>query len=189
MNVSKPIVLILGMPGSGKTTIGRELSQLLGILHRSTGDVLRAGRASSNPPPNNDPATWFLEQELLRIEIESVRGLILDFSPVTKDGAGQMANMLREHEFRIRHVVYVKTRIGDAEGRYVSRGCRPGDATEDLRLLFKRRIVQEFWPYTLPMIRRATEQRILLILKNSGEESVLKKEVARVAGIIAAPGH
>jgi hypothetical protein len=154
------------------------------------GDVLRDGKASGQRPLfDTDPATWFLEQELYRIREDSRRGVILDFSPVTSDGAKQLTAMLHRQGFDICHVVYVKTTMRDAEVRYVSRGRRPGDASESPELLFRRRIAQEFWSFTLPMVRSAVLQGNLLILKNHADEAALRLEVIRVAGAIAATGR
>lgn len=178
-----PVILVLGMPGSGKTTVGRVLSKHLRMSHRSVGDILRSGRATGDcPPSGRDPATWFLEHELTGLGEEIAHGIILDFSPVSQDGVWQLHAMLHEKGSEIRGVVYVKTAMHIAEMRYCARGVRPGDASTSLKLLFEQRIAREFRPFTLPMIRVAHREGRLFVIDNSGggplqDESRLLKVV------------
>ncbi len=187
MSITKPVLLVLGMPGSGKTTISRALAEALGVPHRSVGDVLRTGRAMDQQPPSEeDPATWFLEQELQRIVKDTVRGIILDFSPVTHGGAELLTRMLERQGFNIRSVVYVKTTEQIAEDRYCARGHRSGDGEEDLRTLFARRIAQEFQPFTLPMIRDASEKDQLFTLENNADKAKLDEDIALLVNEVRA---
>ena len=185
MTAINPILLVLGMPGSGKTTVGNMLSQLLDAPHRSVGDVLRAGRNSGKRiPVGKDPATWFLEQELQRIMEKPARGVILDFSPVTHDGAGQLTMMLHEQGCAVHRVVYVKTTMKIAEARYRFRGQRLGDVSEDGKTLFAQRIAKEFWPFTVPMVRDASKRGYLLTLKNSADQTALTERVVHLVSTI-----
>lgn len=187
MTTTKPIVLVLGMPASGKTIAGCELAQCLQIPFRSTGDVLRAGRDSvMSPCCTGDPATEFLSLELLRTPQEFTKGLVLDFSPVAADGGQLLDEMLCRQGFRISWVVYVRANISDAEKRYAIRGKRPGDPMEDMRLFFKRRLSEEFRPFTIPIVRSAHKLQRLLILDNRVDDVWRQNEAKRVASIIVA---
>ena len=46
MNFNKPIVLI-GMPGVGKTTTGKNLSRMLNVKHIDTDDVIESEQKNS----------------------------------------------------------------------------------------------------------------------------------------------
>lgn len=186
MTVDRAVLLILGMPGSGKTFVGRAISHLLNIPHRSVGDVLRAGRNSGlSPPIDQDPATWFMKQELERLGGDSDRGVILDFSPVTHDGARQLTEMLHDQGFHIHRVVYVRTAPKTAQRRLRSRGWRSGDTTGDIELLFQQRVAQEFRPFTIPMIRDAAKRGQLSTLENSVGEAAFRKRIVSLADEIA----
>jgi len=185
MTTAKPVVLVLGMPASGKTTAGCELAQCLQVPFRSMGDVLRTGRDSGTIPCCKvDPATEMLSLELLRTPEEFVKGFVLDFSPVTTDGGERLKEMLQKRGFSIGWVVYVRASLSDVEKRYVCRGKRPGDPIENIRLFFKRRITEEFRPFTLPMVRSAHKLQKLLILDNCADDVWRKDEAKRVASII-----
>ncbi len=187
MVILKPVILVLGMPGSGKTTAGNELANHLKIPFRSMGNVLRAGRDSGiQYCYSNDPATSFLSAELQHLPNEFVNGLVLDFSPVTINGSEQLEEMFQKLKFNITWVIYIRINIEMAEKRCVSRGKRPGDPTEDMNTFFKNRILKEFWPFTIPMIRKACLTRKLLILDNRFDLNHLKDEVERVANVIQA---
>lgn len=187
MSIVKSVVLVLGMPASGKTTAGRELARYLRVPFRSVGNVLRAGRDSGVLPCcMADPATSFLSLELLRTPNEFMKGLVLDFSPVTADGGKLLNEMLHKHGFSINWVVYVQISFSEAENRYAGRGKRPGDTMEDMRLFFKRRLLEEFRPFTLPMVRSAYKLKKLLILDNRADDVWRRNEAKRVASIIVA---
>lgn len=178
---------MLGIPGSGKTTAGAKLAEHLSMPFRSMGDVLRAGRArNALPIDTTDPATDYLLLELLRAPAEFTEGFVLDFSPVQSDGGDRLVEMLREQGFGIIQVVYVQVMPRIAEERYVQRGQRPGDPTDDIRAFFRKRIVEEFWPFTLPLVRRAHKAQQLLVLNNAKDESLCIKESERAAYKITA---
>ena len=46
---SGPVILLMGPPGAGKSTLGKSLANHIGIPHISTGDVLRSIKIPDNP--------------------------------------------------------------------------------------------------------------------------------------------
>lgn len=175
------------MPGSGKSVAGSELATCLQIPFLSTGDVLRAGRASGDLPTDwYDPASELLSREVLRTPIKFSRGIVLDFSPVTVDGFAILDTMLRKLGFVIAWVVYVQANSRLAENRYVGRGKRQNDPMEDMRVFFRHRLAEEFKPFTLPIVRSAYRMQNLIILNNRTDTESLKSEAKRVASVILA---
>ncbi len=87
--------------------------------------------------------------------------------------------------FDIVFTVYIKVGLGIARQRYKLRGFRHGDPTTDMELLFNQRITEEFWPYTVPMVRNAFRTGGLLVVNNTNRESRLN-DLKNVAGEINA---
>ncbi|MEI7741121.1 MAG: AAA family ATPase [bacterium] len=180
----KPVILVLGMPGSGKTTVGREIAEYLRIPFLSMGDVLRAGRLSGVLPETHDLATAFLELELLRLPGKYLGGLVLDFSPVHQSGNMWLEEMLGILGFKVSVVIYIRVKTSEAERRYISRGKRPGDSTNNMSQLFRQRVKNEFRPFSLPLIRKADKLRKLVVLNNCSDEMQRNEGVAAMGRII-----
>lgn len=177
----KPIILVLGMPGSGKTMIGQELAKHLLLPFRSVGDILREGKRLG-VLPRTDPAIELLSLTLQRTPELFSRGLVLDYSPVTTDGEEHLNELLHRQSFVISFVIYVRTRLRDAENRFIKRGQRVDDpGTEQF---FRQRIVEQFWPFTLSMVRQAYKRQNLLILDNRQEGVCYKNECQRILKLI-----
>ena len=186
MSSPKHTILILGMPASGKTTCGELLATQLGIPHRSVGDQLRAGRESRPTVSTiDDPATTYLEAELQRTPDKFVQGLIVDFSPVHADGIGNMTKALGSLGFQIDVVVYIRSTIAESRAGFLKRGSRAGDPDIDMDAFFHNRIRSEFWPFTLPLVRKAHLHRRLIVLRARGSEHELMTGVAQIASVLA----
>jgi len=103
------IVVFLGPPGSGKGTQAKKLSQELGLLHISTGDLLR--EAVKNQTPLGLKAREYMERgelvpdSIMISLIEEVMpeegGFILDGFPRTVPQALALEEMLRAYNKQV----------------------------------------------------------------------------------------
>jgi adenylate kinase len=91
-------IVLLGAPGSGKGSIGRDLAGVLGIPHVSSGQLLRATIAGGDPygiGPRLADGGFAPDELVARIVGEQLGdGFILDGYPRTAKQAGELDELL-----------------------------------------------------------------------------------------------
>jgi adenylate kinase len=108
-------LILLGPPGAGKGTQAKRLEEAYGLVQLSTGDMLRAERASGSPLGRRVQAIMDAGQlvsddvmiDLIarRIDGPASQGFILDGFPRTVPQAEALDRMLAEKRLRIDHVI------------------------------------------------------------------------------------
>jgi adenylate kinase len=117
-------LIFLGPPGSGKGTQAVRLAQAKGLLHLSTGDVLRAAVSKGTPLGRkaegymsrgelvpDDLMIGLIEERLASGALNG--GFILDGFPRTVPQAVSLDEMFRRHDIRLDKAVLIQ--VGDAE--------------------------------------------------------------------------
>ena len=143
-------IVMLGKPGSGKGTVGKMLSNLLGIVHISSGELFRsyvkkAGEigkeidsyiSKGNLVPD-ELAIKLVEKRLL--EPDCKNGVILDGFPRTVEQAKQFDEFLKEQNSKIDIAVELKLSDQDIIDRISKRRVCPNlECREVYNLEFKR---------------------------------------------------
>ena len=142
-------IVMLGKPGSGKGTVGKMLSESLGIVHISSGELFRSyvkktgeiGRkidsyiSKGNLVPD-ELAIKLVEKRLL--EPDCKNGVILDGFPRTVEQAKQFDEFLKERNSKIDIAVELKLSDQDIINRISKRRvCENIECREVYNLEFK----------------------------------------------------
>jgi len=106
-----PLVVVMGYPGSGKTSIGNGLSAALGIPHIAKGEVLRAMKARGLAHLDTvmeDYAAQMISRHIGENNIDVSRGLIIDWNPRMKKEEKELSQaFLDEHNLYLTAVIHV----------------------------------------------------------------------------------
>ncbi|MFR0822537.1 MAG: adenylate kinase family protein [Clostridia bacterium] len=143
-------IVMLGKPGSGKGTVGKMLSDSLGIIHISSGELFRsyikkAGEigeeiesyVSKGQLVPDELAIQLVEKRLL--EPDCKNGVILDGFPRTVAQAQALDKFLVEHHQKINIAVELDLTDKDIIDRIVKRRvCSNKDCREVYNLEFKK---------------------------------------------------
>jgi shikimate kinase len=155
-----PKAVLIGLPGSGKSTIGRRLAKSLGVALLDTDAAIEqtTGRTIADIFSNDG------EKEFRRIEEEVVRGALESHDGVLSLGGGAITSPGVREALSGHTVIYLE--ISAAEGARRTGGgttVRPllagGDRAEKFRALMSQRV---------PLYRRAATIRVNTNRRNPG---------------------
>jgi shikimate kinase len=136
--MSGPVVVLVGVPGAGKTTVGRALAERLGVGFRDTdADVeQRAGR------PIPDIFVQSGEPEFRRLESAAVARALAEHDGVLALGGGAVGDPATRRLLEGRTVVWLRVGLAAAAQRAGLSGARPllmGNVRAQLKALMEAR--------------------------------------------------
>jgi shikimate kinase len=154
-----PKAVLVGLPGSGKTTIGRRLSKALGVSLLDTDVAIeqRTGRSIADIFATDG------EREFRRIEEEVVRAALADHDGVVSLGGGAVTSPGVCEALAGHTVIYLEISAREGVRRTGGNTVRPllagPDRAEKFRALMSKRI---------PLYRRVATIRIDTNRRNPG---------------------
>ena len=190
-----PVILMLGMPGSGKDTVGGKLAEALELPHVSMGGLV-GGKRQRNP--HLDPALLdnpeyvygtLLKDFLLKKEgdvDQSFRhGFIINDSPRTPHSIEALNNFIEKLGFRLTIIAHIRVSAKTAKKRIAKRSKLSSRRWERDRRIVNARITgyMENVPPQLRAWRRDTN--LVVSVDNEGEES---KALAAILSILEQRG-
>jgi adenylate kinase len=183
-------LVLFGPPGAGKGTQSAKIIEKYGLIHLSTGDLLRA-EIQANTPLGLE-AKKLMDQGILvpdsvvigmienkLNENKSANGFIFDGFPRTVAQANALDVLLSGHHLSITQMIALQ--VGDEEltQRLLSRGKssgRPDDQNEDLI----RKRVQEYNEKTAPVASHYADQGKFKGINGVGEIEEIFEQIVSI---------
>ncbi|MDA8369913.1 MAG: shikimate kinase [Nocardiopsaceae bacterium] len=137
--MSKPIAVLIGSPGAGKTTVGRALAERLGVELMCTDTEIeaRAGKAIGDIfVEDGEPAFRAMEREVVAEALAGWPGIVAV-------GGGAVLDPATQEGLAGHHVVYLQVEFADAAKRVGMDQARPllaGNPRARLRKLLEERL-------------------------------------------------
>ncbi|MDO8675272.1 MAG: nucleoside monophosphate kinase [Candidatus Omnitrophota bacterium] len=173
MAVGAPVVLLMGIPASGKGMVGLTLFNKLGIPHISLGELL------SGLEKDQRQGSKRLLEVLKANPSLYAKGFILDLSPISLERHKGLEKVLEEEGFYIKGVINVNIENETARKRFIDRGYRPGEGKEkDLGERFDERLVEREDVRT-SLVQSYRERKDIRVfdLDNSGTPNDLETKI------------
>ena len=182
------VILIVGPPGSGKTTQAKKVSRKYGIPSFNLADLLKQsagwGKAGSRKAVkaqiesgelvNDDAADVAVRERLMRADV--ARGFILDGYPANGKQAGNLEALLKEKGLPGPTVLYLEVSDSTAIERMRSRG-RADDKPEIMR-----RRLDEFRGQSGAILDRYRGDRTIRVDASRSEQEVWRQIESALSG-------
>jgi shikimate kinase len=154
-----PKAVLIGMPGSGKSTIGRRLAKSLGVSLLDTDSVIEQTTGSTIPEIFTNDG----EKGFRRIEEQVIRDTLASHDGVLSLGGGAITSPGVREALSGHTVVYLEISVAEGVRRTGGSTVRPllagGDRAEKFRALMNQRV---------PLYRQAATIRVNTNRRNPG---------------------
>ncbi|RJL31276.1 shikimate kinase [Bailinhaonella thermotolerans] len=119
--VTRPALVLIGAPGSGKSTVGRLLAERLGVPFRDTDEDVEAVAGK----PVSDIFVEDGEERFRELEAEAVRRALEEHPGVLALGGGAVLNEDTQARLAGHRVAYLEVGLSDAVQRVGLGSARP----------------------------------------------------------------
>ena len=154
-----PRAILMGMPGSGKSTIGRRLAKAMGVtlLDTDTKIVETTGRTIADIFSNDG------EKEFRRIEEEVVRAALAEHDGIVSLGGGAITSPGVQEALAGHTVIFLEISAAEGIRRTTGGTVRPLLAGPD-----PARKYRDLMSQRVPLYRRAATMRVNTNRRNPG---------------------
>jgi shikimate kinase len=164
-----PKAVLIGMPGSGKSTIGRRLAKSLGVAMLDTDSVIEQTDGRTIPEIFTNDG----EKGFRRIEEQVIRDMLVSHDGVLSLGGGAITSPGVREALSGHTVIYLEISATEGVRRTGGTTVRPllagGDRAEKFRALMSQRV---------PLYRKAATLRVNTNRRNPG--AVVRYIVSRL---------
>ncbi len=184
-------LVFLGPPGSGKGTQAIRLAQKLGVVHVSTGDVLREavkrgtdlGRKADEYMSRGELVPDDLMIELIEEKVESGdldKGFILDGFPRTMAQAESLKRMFDKHAIALDKAILLTVGADEILKRLENRAQIEGRADDTREVILNR--LEVYQRQTAPIEAFYRKQSILVEVPGENTPDNVFREVEKAVG-------
>ncbi len=182
-------VILMGPPGVGKGTQAKRIVDKFGIIHLSTGDILRtevSGHTNlGNKAKKFMDAGQLVPDELLLNMMENrlqqndcKKGYLLDGFPRTIPQAEGLELILKKINHSINYVVSITADENELVKRLVLRGKESGRSDDTEEVIKERQ--QVYWKLTSPLLDFYRERNLLVEVNGLGTIPEIAKRILNV---------
>lgn len=186
-------ILFLAAPGAGKGTQSDILAEKFGLIHLSSGDLLRLEVASSSELSEKIKEIMFKGElvpdemmiEMVKNQLENkpnAAGFIFDGFPRTANQAKALDEMLAEKNCPLNLVIILEIEPGEMVKRLLKRAEIEGRHDDNEETIKNR--ISVYDNQTKPLINYYTAQQKTVVIDGSPEISVIAEEIEAIVNKI-----
>jgi len=182
-------VVIFGAPGSGKGTQSELIEKKYGLVHLSTGDILRSEIAKGSDIGKLadgliSKGQFIPDDLMISILNETIdkyptaNGFIFDGFPRTITQAEALDSMLRSRNLRVSVMLNIDVDTNELVKRLLNRGKTSGRSDDNLQTIHQR--IQVYETKTLPVIQFYDRQKKHNRIKGTGTMDEVFESICKV---------
>ncbi|MGQ8338383.1 adenylate kinase [Sunxiuqinia sp. A32] len=185
-------LILFGPPGAGKGTQAEYLIEKFGLIHLSTGDLLRSEIAAGTPlgleaKKNMDKGELVPDEVVIGMiknkldANKQVKGFIFDGFPRTVEQAGALDKLLEENGTPVSGMLSLEVEKKELIARLLSRGKTSGRSDDQDESIIENRI-QVYNEKTSPLKRYYTAQKKHFCINGMGSVEDIASRLETTVG-------
>lgn len=169
--------ILLGLPGSGKGSLGKHIVEKYGLIHISTGDLIREHQKNGTKIGKmadelSDKGMYLPDNVVIQMVKEEVikhkdaNGFIFDGFPRTKEQAKHIMSFLHTRSCPLTAVVYIEAEK-EAIIKRIKRRAQLSERVDDSDGVIIEKRINEYESKTKPIIKFFQQKGVLFELNGN----------------------